>query len=71
MVARLWSSNKEDLCEETLTKIIKKFKNHSSIIKIKSKHFFQHVSVKDVENVMKNILSNKVSGVDISIQLLK
>ena len=71
MVARLWSSNKEDLCEETLTKIIKKFKNHSRIIKIKSKHFFQHVSVKDVENVMKNILSNKVSGVDISIQLLK
>ena len=72
-----WPLNNEDLNEETLTKIIKKFKNHSSIVKIKSKYLipekfsFQSVSVKDVENVVKNISSNKSSGVDIPIQILK
>ena len=70
-------SNNEDLIEEALTKIIKKFKNHPSIVKIKNKYLIkekfslQPVSVKDVENVIKNIPSNKASGGDIPIQILK
>ena len=62
---------------ETLTKIIKKFKNHLSVVKIKSKYLieenssFQPVSVKNVESVIKNIPSNKTSGGDIPIQMLK
>ena len=72
-----WPQNNEDLTEETLTKIIKKFQNHPSIVEIKSKHLikehfsFQPVSVKDVENVIKNISSNKTSGGDIPLQILK
>ena len=72
-----WHSNNEELTEETLTKIIKKFRNHPSIVKIKNKYliketfYFQPVSVKDVENVIKNIPSNKASGGDIPIQILK
>ena len=72
-----WPSNNEDLTEETLTKIIKKFKNHPSIVKIKSKYLikekfsFQPVSVKDLENVIKNIPSNKASGGYIPVQILK
>ena len=38
---------------------------------IKEKFSFLSVSVKDVENVIKNIPSNKASGGDISIQILK
>ena len=59
-----------------VTKIIKKFKNHPSVPKIKSKYLiqekssFQPVSVKDVENIIKNIPSNKASGGDIPIQIL-
>ena len=72
-----WPSNNEDLTEETLTKIFKKFKNHPSIVKIKNKYLvkekfsFQPVSVKDVENVIKNFPSDKTSGGDIPIQMLK
>ena len=72
-----WPSNNEDLSEEALTKIIKKFRNRPSIVKIKSKYLtkekfsFQPVSVKDVENIIKNIPSNKLSGADIPIQILK
>ena len=57
--------------------MIKKFKNHPSIVKIKNKYLIkekfslQPVSVKDVENVIKNIPSNKASGGDIPIQILK
>ena len=60
-----------------MTKIIKKFKNHPSIVKIKNKYLikekfaFQPVSVKDVENVIKNIPSNKASGGHMPIQILK
>ena len=60
-----------------MTKIIKKFKNHPSVLKIKSKYLtqekfsFQPVSVKDVENIIKNIPRNKALGGDISIQILK
>ena len=72
-----WRSNNEDLTEETLTKTTKKFKNYPSIVKIKNKYLIkekfslQPVSVKDVENVIKNIPSNKASGGDILIQILK
>ena len=72
-----WPSANEDLSEEMVTKIIKKFKNHPSVLKTKSKYLiqekfsFQPVSVKDVENIIKNIPSNKASGGDIPIQILK
>ena len=36
-----WPSNNEDLTEETLTKIIKKFMNHPSIVKIKNKYLIK------------------------------
>ena len=70
-----WPSTNEDLTEETVSKIIKKFKNHPSVLKTKSKYLmqekfsFQPVSVKDVENIIKNIPSNKTSGGDIPIQI--
>ena len=60
-----------------MTKIIKKSKNHPSVLKIKSKYLiqekfsFQPVSVKDVGNIIKIIPSNKASGGDIPIQILK
>ena len=38
---------------------------------IKEKFSFQPIFVKDVENVIKNIPSNKASGGDIPIQILK
>ena len=38
---------------------------------IKEHFSFQPVSVKDVENVIKNISSNKTSGGDIPLQILK
>ena len=38
---------------------------------MQEKFSFQPVSVKDVENIIKNIPSNKVSGGDIPIQILK
>ena len=69
-----WPSNSGDLTKETLTKIIKNFRNHPSIVKIKNKYLikekfsFQLVSVKDF---IKNIPSNKASGGDMPIQILK
>ena len=36
-----WPSNNEDLTEETLTKITKKFKKHPSIVKIKNKYLIK------------------------------
>ena len=53
---------------EKLTTIITKFENHSSIMKIKSKYAIQEkfsikpVTVKDVENIIKNMPNNKASG---------
>ena len=38
---------------------------------IQEKKSFQSVSVKDVEKVIKNVPSNKASGGDIPIQILK
>ena len=72
-----WPSNNEDLTEKVLTKIIKRFKNHPSIVIIKSKPLiqekfsFQPVSAKDVESVIKSIPRNKASGGNIPIQIVK
>ena len=33
-----WPSNNEDLTEKTLTKIIKKFRNHPIIVKVNNKY---------------------------------
>ena len=57
--------------------MIKKFKNHPRIVKIKNKYLikekfsFQTVSVKDAENVIKSIPGNKASVGDILLQILK
>ena len=62
---------------EKLTTIIKKFENHPSITKIKSKYAIQEkfsikpVTVKDVENIIKNMSSNKASGGEIRLNILK
>ena len=63
-----WPFNEkyENIHNEKLTTIIKKFENHPSIIKIKSKYtiqekfFVKPVTVKDVENIIKNIPNNSV-----------
>ena len=58
-----WPSNNTDLLNDQLTAIIKKFRNHPSIIKLKSKYNFQEnfsfkpVPVKYVENIIKNFLT--------------
>ena len=59
-----WPSNKkyENIHNEKFTTIIKKFENHPSIMKIKSKYAIQEkfsvkpVTVKDVENIIKGAL---------------
>ena len=69
--------NNEDVTTETLTKIIEKFQNHQSIMKIKRKYLiqetfsFQPVTLKDVETNIKNFPKNKASGRDIPIPILK
>ena len=70
-------SNNEDVANETLTKIIKTFHDHLSIIKIKSKCLiqetlsFQPVFGKHVEKIIKNVPNNKNSGHDTPIKILK
>ena len=74
-----WPFNEkyEDIHNEKLTTIIKKFENHPSIMKIKSKYTIQEmfsvkpVTVKDVENIIKNIPKNKASGGEIPFNILK
>ena len=74
-----WSFNEkyENIHNEKLTTIIKKFENHPSIMKIKSKYTIQEmfsvkpVTVKDVENIIKNIPNNKASGEEIPLNILK
>ena len=58
-----------------LTDIINKYKSHPSIKKIKSnytikqKFSFKPVTVKDIENVIKNIPTNKVRGGEIPLNV--
>ena len=74
-----WPFNEkyENIHNEKLTTIIKKFENHPSIMKIKSKYAIQEkfsvkpVTVKDVENIIKNIPNNKASGGEIPLNILK
>ena len=74
-----WPSNEkyENMHNEKLTTIIKKFENHPSIMKIKSKYAIQEkfsikpVTVKDVENIIKNMPNNKASGREIPLNILK
>ena len=74
-----WSSNEkiENINNEKLTTIINKFETHPSIMKIKSKYAIQEkfsvksVTVKDVENTIKNIPNIKASGGEIPVNILK
>ena len=72
-----WPSNNTDLLNDQLTAIIKKFRNHPSIIKLKSKYNFQEkfsfkpVPVKYVESTIKNIPNNRVPGGEIPLHILK
>ena len=74
-----WPSNEkyENVHNENLTTIIKKFENHPSIMKIKSKYAIQEkfsvkpVTVKDVEKIIKNMPNKKASGGEIPLNILK
>ena len=74
-----WPFNEkyENMQNEKFTTIIKKFENHSSIMKIKSKYAIQEkfsvkpVTVRDVENIIKNIPNNKASGGEIPLNILR
>ena len=63
--------------EDQLTDIIDKYKSHPSIKKVKSnytikkKFSFKPVTVQDIENVIKNISNNKVTGGEIPLNVLK
>ena len=72
-----WHSCETECTEDQLTNIINKYKNHPSMKKIKSnnaikqKFSFKPVTVKDIENVIKNIPTNKVTGGEIPLNVLK
>ena len=72
-----WPSCESEYTEDQLTNIINKYKSHPSIKKIKSnytikqKFSFKPVTVKDIENVIKNISTNKVTGGEIPLNVLK
>ena len=57
-----WPSCETEDTEDQLTEIINKYKSYSSIKKIKSNYtieenFFKPVTIKDIENAIKNILT--------------
>ena len=72
-----WPSNDTDLLNDQLTAIIKTFRNHASIIKLKSKYNFQEkfsfkpVPAKYVESIIKNIPNNRAAGGEIPLHILK
>ena len=72
-----WPSNNTDLLNDQLTAIIKKFQNHPSIKKLKSKYNFQEkfsfkpVPVNYVESIIKNIPNNKAARGEIPLHILK
>ena len=72
-----WPSNNTDVLNDQLTAIIKKFRNHTSIIKLKSKYNFQEkfsfkpVPVKYAESIIKNIPNNRAAGGEIPLHILK
>ena len=71
------SEKNENINNQKLTTIIKKFQNHPSIMKIKSKYAIQEkfsvksVTVKDIENIIKNMPNNKASGGETPLNILK
>ena len=72
-----WRSCESEYTEDQLTNIINKYKSHPSIKIIKSnytikrKFSFKPVTVKDIENVIKNIPTNKFTGGEIPLNVLK
>ena len=72
-----WLSNNTDLLNDQLIAIIKKFRNHPSIIKLKNKYDFQEkfsfkpVPLKYVESIIKNIPNNRAAGGEIPLHILK
>ena len=72
-----WPSCESEYTEDQLTNIINKYISHPSIKKIKSnytikqKFSFKPVNVKDIENVIKKIPANKVTGGEIPLNVLK
>ena len=72
-----WPSCKTNENQGELATIVNKFKNHLSIIKIKSNYIvqekfsFKPVSVKDIENIVKNIPKNKTAGGEIPLDIIK
>ena len=73
-----WSSCESEYTENQLTNIINKYKSHPSIKKaiksnhtIKQKFSFKSVTVKDIENFIKNFPTNKVTGAEIPLNVLK
>ena len=70
-----WSSCETEYTEDQLTNTINKYKSHLSIKKIKSNYTikqkcsFKPVTVKDIENVIKNIPTNKVRGGEIPLNV--
>ena len=72
-----WPSCETECTEDQLTNIINKYKSHPSIKKIKSnytikqKFSFKLVTFKDIENVIKNIPANKVTGGEIPLNAFK
>ena len=72
-----WPSYESKYTEDQLTNIINKYKSHPSIKKIKSsntikqKFSFKPVTVKDIENVIKKTPTNKITGSEIPLNVLK
>ena len=72
-----WPSRETGGTEDQLTDIINKYKSHPSIKKIKSNYTIKQnfaskpVTVKDIENVIKNIPTNKVTGGEIPLNVSK
>ena len=68
-------SGESEYTEDQLTNIVNKYKSHPSIrnikrnytIKQKQKFSFKPITVKDIENVIKNIPTNKVTGGEIPL----
>ena len=72
-----WPSCETEYTEDQLNNIIKKYKRYPSIKKIKSNYTikqtfsFKPVTVKDIENVIKNIPTKKVTAVEVPLSVLK
>ena len=72
-----WPSCEPEYTKDQLNNIINKYKSHPSIKKIKSNYTikqtfsFKPVTVKDIENVIKNIPTKKVTAVEVPLSVLK